>query len=220
MGFAFALLPLARRWGGDRKRVAAFLTRHLQLFNTHPYLAGPIIGSVVRMEETQAGTEDSGREISSFKNAVMGPYAALGDSFFWGALKPLAAIFGVLFALLNLLLAPWAFLVLFNPAHLWVRGKGFAEGYRLGRDGIDFVRHLNLQLLTARLRWVSLAGLGAIAALLSQSIPVSFLSLPVLLVTKGIFLSFLLLCYWGLKNGISQVKMLYGMFILSSVIAL
>ena len=160
LGFAFSLLPLARRLQGDSKRLSAFLTRHLQLFNTHPYLSGPIIGSVARMEAINAEKGNEGAEIVSFKNALMGPYAALGDSFFWGAMKPFASIFSIVFALQKSLLAPLVFIMLYNPAHLWVRVRGFVEGYRRGKNGIDFIRSLNLPRLTTWVRWISLAGLG------------------------------------------------------------
>ncbi len=137
LGFAFAMAPVAERFGDDKPRVAGFLTRHLQSFNTHPYLAASVIGAVVRIEEgLDAG--DDGAEVVTLKNVLMGPYAAIGDSFFWGALKPFAAISGVLMAVQGFLLAPLLFFFLYTPAHLWVRIKGFREGYRRGEKGIEF----------------------------------------------------------------------------------
>ena len=63
-------------------------TSHLQMFNTHPYLTAAVIGSVVRLEE-----DGDKLEADHLKKAVMGPYAAIGDSFFWGRcghFRPLA----------------------------------------------------------------------------------------------------------------------------------
>ena len=51
LGFAFSVLPLAKNLKANKEQVTALLARHLQLFNTHPYLAAPIIGSVVHMEK-------------------------------------------------------------------------------------------------------------------------------------------------------------------------
>ena len=51
LGFAFAIVPVVSRFRNDKPRIAGMLARHLQSFNTHPYLAGSIIGSVVRLEE-------------------------------------------------------------------------------------------------------------------------------------------------------------------------
>lgn len=214
LGFAFSLLPLARRLAGDEVRLAALLTRHLQLFNTHPYLSAPIIGSVARMEE-----DNTGAAAVNLKNALMGPYAALGDSFFWGALKPLAAVFGVLLALQEYLLAPLALLLLYNPGHFWVRVRGFVEGYRRGKEGIDFIRYLELPWLTGRIRWLSLLGLGAIAALISHSVHTPSLGRPAEFLAPVAILSLIILCYWGIRNGISQVKIIYGMFIISFMLS-
>ena len=87
LGFAFAMLPLIRHRKGDQIRVAAFLSSHLQMFNTHPYPASPVIGAVVRIEE-----EGRTPEAVDLKKALMGPYAAIGDSFFWGALRSFSAV--------------------------------------------------------------------------------------------------------------------------------
>ena len=220
LGFAFSLLPLARLPGRDRQRLVALLTRHLQLFNTHPYLSAPIIGSVVRMEMDNMEADKAGAATVNLKNALMGPYAALGDPFFWGAMKPLASVFSALLALQGYLLAPLALLLLYNPVHLWVRVRGFVEGYRRGKEGIDFIRCLELPQLTGRIRWISLSGLGAIAALISYFIHTPSLGSPVEFLTPVVFLSLIILCYWGIRNGISQVKIIYGMFIISCLLSL
>ena len=220
MGFAFSMLPLARRLGSDQERIAAFLIRHMQLFNTHPYLSGPIIGSVARMEESdiETGNADTAA-IVNFKNALMGPYAALGDSFFWGALKPFASIFSVFTGLQQSLLAPLVFLLLYNPAHLWIRIRGFVEGYRYGREGINFIKLQDLPQLTGRIRWFSLVGLGSLAVIVSRSVPVPSPGFFLDFFTKSVFLSLVLLCHWGIKNGISQVKMFYGIFIMGCMLS-
>ena len=219
LGFAFSLLPLAKLPGSDKKQLVAFLTRHLQLFNTHPYLSAPIIGSVIHMEKVKAGEDTVGAATVNLKNALMGPYAALGDSFFWGAMKPLAAVFSVLLALEENLIAPWAMLLLYNPAHLWVRVWGFVEGYRFGKEGINFIRYLELPRLTGRIRWLSLLGLGAIATLTSHSFNASALGRPIEYITPVAFLFLIILCSWGIRNGISQVRIIYGIFIICCMLS-
>lgn len=54
IGFAFSIFPFAKRMEDKRDRISALSAGHMQLFNTHPYLSGPIIGSVLHMEETSA----------------------------------------------------------------------------------------------------------------------------------------------------------------------
>ena len=82
LGFAYAIAPLAAAEAEPGQReTSALLARHLQRFNTHPYMAAPIIGSVSRLE-----AENRFSETADLKNALMGPYAAIGDPFFWGAI--------------------------------------------------------------------------------------------------------------------------------------
>jgi mannose PTS system EIID component len=203
LGFTFAMLPLIGR-ECDPKRRTESLRRHLQMFNTHPYLTAPVIGAVARIEEEGDATASE-----YLKKAVMGPYAAIGDPFFWGALRPFSALVAVLLALEGFLLAPLAFLVLYNPAHAWVRGKGFIEGYRLGKNSIEFIRGLNLPAVTGRIRLLSLVLIGILAAVAADMAFHSWPGLPEI-PGKGIALALILLCFMGVRGGISSVSILYG----------
>ena len=208
LGFAYTMIPLILQRGADKEAVSRFLARHLEGFNTHPYLSGPVIGSVVRLEET---TEEgqAGSACSEMKNALMGPYAAIGDTFFWGAWRPFSAIMAVLLAREGFVLAPVLFLVVYNPLHFWVRCKGFLEGYRRGREGIRFVSAMNLPEAAGKIRWLSLAMLGALAALAAQSAGHAAGETPAL-ITGALSLAAVLLCFWLLKIGASAILLLYG----------
>ena len=204
LGFAFAMLPLIRHREGDQVRIAAFLSSHLQMFNTHPYLASPVIGAVVRIEE-----EGRTSEAVDLKKALMGPYAAIGDSFFWGALRSLSAVGAVILALAGTLLAPLAFLLLYTPAHLRVRVKGFLEGYRCGRNGIDFIRALDLPKESIKFRYLSLILIGFLAAVAVDTAGRSW-NFPPEMPGGAVGSALLLLVFTGVRLGISSVKILYG----------
>src|SRR5207237_1405628 len=98
---AIELFALAESWHlgwavaapdpGPARRAEA-VARHLEFFNCHPYLAAAILGGAVRLEERVANGEASPQEVSSFKSALGPPFAALGDGFFWLALRPVAAL--------------------------------------------------------------------------------------------------------------------------------
>jgi len=213
LGFAFAMLPMIRRQEGDQIRIAASLASHLQMFNTHPYLAAPVIGSVVRIEE-----EGRISEAADLKKALMGPYAAIGDSFFWGALRSFSAVGAVIIAFTGTFAAPFAFLLLYSPFHLWVRGKGFLEGYRRGKNGIEFIRKLDLPEAAGRIRFLSLILIGILAATAVEMAcrPLDFLpKIPASAASLGLFILFSL----GVHKGISPVKILYGMTFLCMVIS-
>lgn len=200
LGFAFAIMPLIRQKGKDRKQVSEMLLRHLRMFNTHPYLAAPVIGSVAVIEE-----EEGEAEASHLKTALMGPYAGIGDAFFWGALRSFASVGTVILALSEVLLAPVAYLLLYDPAHLWVRGKGFLEGYRMGKKGIDFIRGLDLPGVTGRIRVAILIMIGVLAAVAADVVypQWSFLSeIP----AKAAALVLIVLCFLAIRGESRQSK--------------
>src|SRR5690606_42145420 len=103
-----------------RSEEEEFLLRLLQMFNRHPYLSAPLSGSIARMAEQKPEGDDAS-SILMVKQSLMGPYAAIGDTFFWGALRPCSGIIGAGLAWLGSILAPVAFLLVYTPAHIWVR---------------------------------------------------------------------------------------------------
>jgi len=203
LGFTFAMLPLTRR-ERDPRRLAEALRRHLQVFNTHPYFTALVIGAVARIEE-----EGDTTAADHLKKAVTGPYAAIGDPLFWGALRPFSAVVAVIVALKGFLLAPLAFVLLYDPAHAWVRGKGFIEGYRLGKGSIEFIRGMNLPAVTGRIRFASLILIGILAAIAAESAFHSLTFLPEI-PEKAVALGLTILCLMGVRRGISSVRILYG----------
>lgn len=218
LGFAFSVIPLVRSPERDRHEVSELLVKHLQMFNTHPYFSGPVIGSVVRTEE-MAGADRSGcvDDAADLKRSLMGPYAALGDSFFWGSLRPFSAIVGVVLAFGGWLAAPFAFLLLYNPSHIWVRWRGFVEGYRRGRLSVEFIRTLDLLAVAKRIRWASLVALAVLAAVASQKL-CGVLAAPDMLMML-VLLAFVLLSFLAIRKEVSQIKLLYGMAFLFAVVS-
>lgn len=215
LGFAFALFPMIAEQRKDRRETEVFLSRHLQMFNTHPYLVSSVIGSVVRIEE-EASTPESAEEL---KKTLMGPYAAIGDSFFWGALRPFSAVGAVIPALAGTLLAPLAFLLLYTPAHLWIRVKGFLEGYRCGRNGIDFIRALDLPKVSVKIRYLSLILIGSLAAVAIDT-ACRYRIFPAGVPGRAAGFVLLLLVVAGIRRGVSSVKILYGMSLLCMVLSI
>jgi PTS system mannose-specific IID component len=213
LGFTFSLSPLIRQ-EDDPQRISESLTRHLEMFNTHPYLTALVIGSVARLEE-----DGDAAAADHLKKAVMAPYAAMGDPFFWGALRSFSSATAVLLALKGVLLAPLALLILHNPTHLWVRGKGFIEGYRQGKGSIDFIRLLDLPGVAGRIRLLSLILIGILSAVAGEMAGRSWAFLPEIPV-KMIVLVLIILCFTGVRRGISPVKILYGMTLLCMVLSI
>jgi PTS system mannose-specific IID component len=215
LGFAFAMFPLIAEQRKDLGEKEVFLARHLQMFNTHPYLVSSVIGSVARIEE-EASTPESAQDL---KNVLMGPYAAIGDSFFWGALRSFSAVGAVILALAGILMAPLAFLLLCTPAHLWVRVKGFLEGYRCGRNGIDFIRALDLPKESVKIRYLSLILIGLLGAVAVDTASRSW-KFPPEIPGGAVGFALLLLFFAGVRLRISSLKLLYGMSLLCILLSI
>lgn len=53
-GYAYSMIPALRKLYPDKKDLSAALQRHLVFFNTHPYLASPVLGVTLALEEDKA----------------------------------------------------------------------------------------------------------------------------------------------------------------------
>jgi PTS system mannose-specific IID component len=217
LGFAYAMMPVIRKKQDTAAETDERLTRHLQMFNTHPYLSTPLIGSLVRMEEEQDGP-DGASSVEMVKKSLSGPYAAIGDTFFWGALRPCGGIVAVALSGLGWALAPLAFLLIYTPAHICVRTQGFLEGYRRGKQGVEFVRRMDLPRIAGRLRWISLVVLAAWGGWLAQRFPMSAEGIPSPAAAPAA-LAVVVICWMLIRKGVSQVYILYGAMILFLVMA-
>lgn len=215
LGFAFSMLPLKLVVkGADGKNNEDFIAKHLRMFNTNPYLAPAIIGSVVKIEEKG----DGAGKADDIKRALMGPYAAIGDSFFWGALRLFSSALAVLLVLCGSILAPLTFMLIFFPVQLLVRINGFINGYHLGMDGFNYIKALDLPSVSSRLHYGSLLIIGLLAVLglnangeYGNSLRILF---PWLFSASVFLLSFL-----GALRQISTEKIIYGVALLCMVIS-
>ena len=53
-GWAYAMIPAIKKLYTTKEDRAAALKRHLEFFNTHPYLAAPVLGVTLALEEERA----------------------------------------------------------------------------------------------------------------------------------------------------------------------
>jgi PTS system mannose-specific IID component len=217
LGFAMAIIPLIREWRLQKKDSETIMTRHLQMFNTHPYFSAPVIGSIVRLEEEHSGKGEA-LDILAIKKSLMASYAAIGDIFFWGAFRPFASIIAVILAYMGLIIAPVAFLLVYTPVHFWIRLKGFIEGYREGKRGFEFIRSLDLPSVTIKIRWLSLVILAGSVIWLSCYGGWPFIKTFDIII-KLTALAVVLLCLILIKKGLSQVYIIYGTFVIFILIS-
>ncbi|MBT0718273.1 PTS mannose transporter subunit IID [Rosenbergiella epipactidis] len=167
LGFCFSMIPAIKRLypeNNDARRQA--IKRHLEFFNTHPYVAAPILGVTLAMEEQRAnGAPIDDGAINGIKVGLMGPLAGVGDPIYWGTVRPVFAALGAGIAMSGSLLGPILFFVLFNAVRLLTRYYGIAYGYQ---KGIDIVKDMGGGFLQKLTEGASILGLFVLGALVNK----------------------------------------------------
>ncbi len=166
LGLLYAVTPAFRRYYTGAALLMAY-RRHLEHFNTHPYLATAVIGALLRLEEQKQQGADPGFGLSEFKAAMVAPCAAMGDAFFWGALRPLVAVAALLPAFQGFWWAPLGYLLLYNFPHLGFRALGLIRGYGGGVRVVSSLQHWRLSDWSVYCKQLLLLLLGVLAALIS-----------------------------------------------------
>ena len=114
-GFAFSMIPAIKKLYSSKEDRTAALQRHLEFFNTHPYIASPIIGVTLALEEERAnGAPVDDVAIQGVKVGMMGPLAGIGDPVFWFTVRPMLGALGASLALSGHILCPIIFFVAWN----------------------------------------------------------------------------------------------------------
>lgn len=168
LGFAYAMVPVIKRLYPDPNSLErkAAIKRHLEFFNTQPFVGAPILGVTIAMEEERAnGKEIDDAAINGIKVGLMGPLAGVGDPIFWGTVRPVFAALGAGIALTGSLLGPILFFVLFNLVRLAARYYGVTYGYK---KGLDVVQDMSGGLLQKLTEGASILGLFIMGALVQK----------------------------------------------------
>ena len=142
LGYCYAMIPaLEKIYKDDKKGLSESLTRHLEFYNSTPYIMTLPLGISVAMEENLAENPESVEKdsINTVKAALMGPLAGIGDSFYWGTLRVLATGIGTSLALKGNLLGPILFFLIFNIPNFGIRYWFTFLGYNLGTSILDKV---------------------------------------------------------------------------------
>ena len=164
IGFCVSLIPaLKKLYQGDELKAA--LKRHLEFFNTQPFLATPIMGIIAAMEEKRAnGADISPQTLSGVKVGLIGPLAGVGDPIFWGTLRPVLAALGAGIALTGSIIGPLIFFVAFNVIRLLTNWYGVMYGYAKGTELVEEVGGNKMRYLTEGSSVLGLLVMGALVA--------------------------------------------------------
>lgn len=164
LGFCFSMIPVIKKlYKGEEQRAA--LKRHLEFFNTHPFMSGSIIGVAAAMEEEKSkGLPIEEGSVNGIKVGLMGPFAGVGDPVFWGTIRPVLAALGASLALGGNILGPLLFFILFNIIRIVTKWYGLVYGYEKGTSIIKDMGGNKLQKLTEGASILGLFVMGALVA--------------------------------------------------------
>ncbi|TKI07662.1 PTS system mannose/fructose/sorbose family transporter subunit IID [Martelella alba] len=133
LSYGWTLAPMLRRIYPEPHRYLEALKRNSQFFNTNQHLAPFILGLTLSMEKENAANPDfDTSSISGIKVALMGPFAGVGDSFFYGVLRIIATGIAIGLASQGNPLGPLLYLLVYNIPSYLIRYYGGVMGYRLG----------------------------------------------------------------------------------------
>jgi mannose PTS system EIID component len=171
-GWAYSMIPALRKLYPNKEDMAAALQRHLVFFNTHPYLASPIIGVTLALEEDKAnGVEVDDEAIQGVKVGMMGPLAGVGDPVFWYTVRPILGALGASMAINGNILGPILFFILWNLiriAFLWYTQElGYKAGAAISSD-------LSGGLLKKVTRGAAMMGMFVLGALIERWVNITF----------------------------------------------
>lgn len=168
LGFMYSISPAIKRLYPDpnsQERKDA-IRRHLEFFNTQPFVAAPVLGVTIAMEEERAnGKAIDDAAINGIKVGLMGPLAGVGDPIYWGTARPIFAALGAGLALSGSLMGPILFFLLFNLVRLATRYYGVTYGYK---KGLDVVGDMSGGLLQKLTEGASILGLFIMGALVQK----------------------------------------------------
>ncbi|WP_407078470.1 PTS mannose transporter subunit IID [Xenorhabdus bovienii] len=236
LGFCFSMVPVIRRlYPENTEERKQAIKRHLEFFNTHPYVAAPILGVTMAMEEQRAnGADIDDGAINGIKVGLMGPLAGVGDPIFWGTVRPVFAALGAGIAMSGSMMGPILFFFLFNLVRLLTRYLGVAYGYK---KGLDIVKDMGGGFLQKMTEGASILGLFVMGALVNKwtkvNIPLVVSEVPdpttgVIKVTTvqtildqlmpGLMPLLLTFgCMWLLRKKVNPLWIIMGFFVLGIV---
>ena len=147
-GWCFAMIPAIKKLYTSKDDQIAALKRHLEFYNTHPYVA-----------------------IQGVKVGMMGPLAGVGDPVFWFTLRPILGALGASLAMSGSIVGPLLFFFAWNIiryAFLWYTQE---FGYKVGSS---IAKDLSGGLMGKVTEGASILGMFIIGALVERWVSISF----------------------------------------------
>ena len=166
------MIPAIKKLYTTKEEQSAALKRHMEFFNTHPYVASPVLGVTLALEEDRAnGAPVDDAAIQGVKVGMMGPLAGVGDPVFWFTVRPILGALGASLAMGGSLLGPILFFVVWNVirfAFMWYTQE---FGYKVGTKITEDLSGGLLQKIT---KGASILGMFVLGGLVDRWVSINF----------------------------------------------
>ena len=170
-GWCYSIIPAIKRLYPNKEDQIEALKRHMEFYNTHPYVSAPVMGVTLALEEERAnGAEINDQAIQGVKVGMMGPLAGVGDPVFWFTLRPILGALGASLALSGNIVGPLLFFFAWNiirMAFIWYTQE---FGYKVGTS---IAKDLSGGLLGKITQGASLLGMFIIGSLVQRWVSIS-----------------------------------------------
>ena len=171
-GWCYSIIPAIKKLYPNKEDKVAALKRHMEFYNTHPYVSAPVMGVTLALEEERAnGAEINDTAIQGVKVGMMGPLAGIGDPVFWFTLRPILGALGASLALSGNIIGPLIFFFAWNIiriAFLWYTQE---FGYKVGTS---IAQDLSGGLLGKITQGASILGMFIIGSLVQRWVSITF----------------------------------------------
>ncbi|MDR2799567.1 MAG: PTS system mannose/fructose/sorbose family transporter subunit IID [Bifidobacteriaceae bacterium] len=229
LGFLYGIMPAIKKLYSTKEDRVLAMKRHMQFYNTHPYLTWPVMGVVASLEEDKAnGGEIDDAAINGVKIGMMGPLAGVGDPIFWGTLRPVLGAFAASLATGGSIAGFLVFLIGWNVIRMGFAWFTQDLGYKEGVKITDNMGGNQLQKLTFGAsilgmfimgvlvpRWTNINFSSVVQTVtqedgtqkvttLNDMLNDIFMGLPALLL--------LFLCIWLLRRKVNPLIIIFGLF--------
>ena len=223
-GFMYTLEKPLRKIYPDDEDFYRALDRHTEFFNMTPHVLPFVAGLSVSMEEQAA--RDPSFDISSVnavKVGLMGPLSGIGDSFYWGTFRVVAAGIGIGLAATGNPLGPIIYALIYTVVNVLTRIVSAHLGYNLGTKFLEQSAQSNLMnKLTDAAGVLGMTVVGAMIATmvsLNTSLVFTFGESEVALqaifddIVLGILpMAATFICLWLYKRNVKTIWIIFGIF--------
>lgn len=234
VGVMYTLMPVINRFYKTKEEKADALVRHTTWFNATMHINNFIMGLVAAMERQNSEEESfDDSSITAIKASLMGPLSGIGDAFFWGILRVIAAGIGISIASTGSAMGAIVFLALYNIPAFIIHYYALYSGYSVGETFIQrMYQSGGMQILTKASSLLGLMMMGSMTAsnvkfktilevgvkgseevmMIQDYLDQLFVGLVPLIVT--------LLAFWLLRKKVNVNVVMFGIMFLGIILGL